>query len=235
MSGRRVELVGHRGAPRERRENTLPAFAAALALGADAIELDVHLTRDGIAIVHHDPVPRVTGADGAPERRSFPQLAFADVESMRLEGDERIPTLESVLALAAGRATVYVEIKDARAVAESVRVITRSGASCAVHSFDHRVARDARALAPDLPVGLLSSSYLLDTAGTLRAAGARDWWQEWRFIDAALVRQVHDAGGRVVAWTVNDADAAARLVALGVDALCTDLLRVVGPVVGGAS
>ena len=50
--------IAHRGMPRRLRENTLPSFAAALAAGADGIELDVHATSDGVVVVHHDAVSR---------------------------------------------------------------------------------------------------------------------------------------------------------------------------------
>src|SRR6185369_13837314 len=53
---RNVERIGHRGAPRRYLENTTPAFQEALRLGADAVELDVHVTADGLPVVHHDPV-----------------------------------------------------------------------------------------------------------------------------------------------------------------------------------
>jgi glycerophosphoryl diester phosphodiesterase len=57
----------------------------------------------------------------------------------------------------------------------------------------------------------------------MQAAGARDLWQHWTVVDAALVDAVHAAGGRVVVWTVNDVDAARDLAALGVDGICTDV------------
>ncbi|HET9425615.1 MAG TPA: glycerophosphodiester phosphodiesterase, partial [Gemmatimonadaceae bacterium] len=62
--GRNVERIGHRGAPRRYLENTLPAFTEAVRLGADAVELDVHVTADGQVVVHHDPAlsRRVTPA-----------------------------------------------------------------------------------------------------------------------------------------------------------------------------
>jgi glycerophosphoryl diester phosphodiesterase len=222
------ELIGHRGAPRERTENTLPAFERALALGAQGVELDVHLTRDGVAVVHHDPVPRAT--DASDERPSAPiaELELAALRALKFADGSGIPTLAETLELLEGRATAYVEIKAPAATEAAVREIVASRADAAVHAFDHRVALAVRALAPGIPTGVLLDSYLVDPASALRAAGARDWWQRWDMIDARLVTRVHDAGGRVVAWTVNDADAAAQLAAMGVDALCSDVLPGLG-------
>ena len=229
------ELIGHRGAPRERTENTLPAFERALALGAHGVELDVHLTRDGVAVVHHDAVPRAT--DATDERPAVPiaELEFAALRALQFADGSTIPTLAEALELLAGRATVYVEIKAPAATEIAVREIVASGARAAVHAFDHRVSLAVRALAPQLPTGVLLDSYLVDPAAALRAAGARDWWQRWDMIDAPLVARVHDAGGRVVAWTVNDADAGARLSGMGVDALCSDVLPVMGALASGRS
>jgi glycerophosphoryl diester phosphodiesterase len=218
------EIVGHRGAPRERHENTLPSFERALALGADALELDVHATSDGVVVVHHDPTlaAQATPALSRPGA-SIASSTWAALRSIEIAPGFTIPTLEDVLALAAGRATVYVEIKGAGIEALVVRAIQRSSATCAVHSFDHRVARRVRALAPALPTGILVVGRLVDPAAALRAAGARDYWQHHDEIDGDLVADVRAAGGRVVAWTVNDLGEGASLAALGVDALCTDL------------
>ena len=214
------EIVGHRGAPRERPENTLPAFERALQLGADALELDVHATRDGAVIVHHDPTLR---ASGTSPGRAIASLTRADLPRVEAAPGVPIPTLQDVLALAARRATVYVEIK-ARGIEEAVvRCVERSGARSAVHAFDHRVARRVRSLSPSLPTGVLLVGRLVEPAAALAAAGARDLWQHWDEIDEALVGEVHAAGGRVVAWTVNDVAAGRRLAGLGVDALCTDV------------
>ena len=107
--------------------------------------------------------------------------------------------------------------------AADAALIERSGARCAAHAFDHRVARRVRSLAPSLPTGVLLVGRLVRPADALVASGARDLWQHWDDIDEALVAEVHAGGGRVVAWTVNDLAAGRRLARLGVDALCTDV------------
>lgn len=212
-----MEIIAHRGAPRQHPENTLPSFRQALAWGADGIELDVRLTRDAVVVVHHDPAPRAPGA---------PLLSTLTADELRryqpAPGVE-IPTLEAVLAAVGGQAIVYVEIKDPGIEENVLAVLARSPTRCAVHGFDHRVARRFASLAPQIPTGALMSSYLVDPAAALRAAGARDWWQEWPFIDRLLVDRIHDAGGRVIAWTVNDPSTARSLADMGVDGICTDV------------
>lgn len=85
-----------------------------------------------------------------------------------------------------------------------------------------------------MPTGILSASYLIDPAAALRAARARDYWQQWELIDAELVARIHGAGGRVVAWTVNEAADARRLQQMGVDAICTDVCGKLIPAVDGS-
>jgi glycerophosphoryl diester phosphodiesterase len=203
-----VEIIAHRGAPRQHAENTLPGFRQALAWGVQGIELDVWRTRDGVVIVHHDPASR-----GQPPISTLPADALVP----------SIPTLAAVLAAVDGRATVYVEIKQSGIEDDVLAVIAQSPTPCAIHAFDHRVAARVTATGALVPTGVLVASYLIDPAAALRAAGARDWWQAWEFIDRPLVDRIHDAGGRVIAWTVNDPAAARALHEIGVDGICTDV------------
>lgn len=221
--------LAHRGASREHPENTLPAFRRALELGADGIELDVHATRDGIVVVHHDAAPRRVGAPEPSPGPRIEQLTFAELSSFEVAPGVGIPTLGDVLTLVGDRAVVYVEIKGVgieQAVAHTLRAAP--GVRCAVHSFDHSAIERMSRLLPEVPRGLLFADYPLDPAGAMRAAGARDAWPHWACIDSRLVERVHDVGGRVIAWTVNDAEDAASLAAMHVDALCTDDVRLLG-------
>src|SRR5205809_7784513 len=93
----RLERVAHRGAPRERVENTLASFQRALEVGADAIELDVHLTSDGLVVVHHDEAARGRRIATTPWR----ELSVLDL------GGATMPRLEEVLVAVGERATVY--------------------------------------------------------------------------------------------------------------------------------
>lgn len=216
----RPELVAHRGAKRERPENTIAAFARAIELGADALELDVHATRDGVVVVHHDAVPREAGARGEPPR-AIAECSARELAAFRV-GGEAIPSLAAVLALAAGRATVYVEIKGAGIERAVVDVVRSSRATCAIHSFDHEAIGRVRALAPEIPRGLLFEHRGPDMLAALAEYDAHDLWPQVTLVDEAVVEGAHRIGRRVVAWTVNSATDAARLAAAGVDALCGD-------------
>lgn len=216
-----VEIIGHRGSPRRYRENTLPSFAQAFGEGASGIELDVHGTADGTVVVHHDAVTNSRPGD-AGETVTISTTPLATLRSVRV-GGESIPTLDELFTTVPSGAAVYVEVKGRGIEHAVVASLRRSGRTCAVHSFDHRIAKRVHDLAPDIPVGILQTSYPVDPLRPLRDASARDLWQHWELMDEALIETVHGEGGRVVAWTVNDADVARRLIGWGVDGICTDL------------
>ncbi|HEX6250348.1 MAG TPA: glycerophosphodiester phosphodiesterase, partial [Gemmatimonadaceae bacterium] len=105
------EAIAHRGLHRTVPENTLEAFRLALEAGAEAVELDVHATADGVVVVHHDPA--VAGIPVNPDLRSVPtgELSIADLGGFDLGGGATVPRLSEVLDLLRGRARAYVEIK----------------------------------------------------------------------------------------------------------------------------
>jgi glycerophosphoryl diester phosphodiesterase len=222
MRPRPPRIIAHRGLPRERPENTLAGFEAALGAGVDGLELDVHATRDGRVVVHHDPMLPPDAA-GALAGRRIAELEWAELAAHRVQRLEPVPLLADVLRAAAGRATVHVEIKGTGIEALVVDGLRASACDAVVHAFDHRVAARVRALLPERPTGVLSTSYLVDTPAAMRAADAVTLWQHWSMIDAALVRDVHGAGGTVIAWTVNDPEVARELAGFGVDGLCSDV------------
>jgi glycerophosphoryl diester phosphodiesterase len=227
-AGARPMLIGHRGAPRERPENTLPSFLRALELQADGIELDVHCTKDRVVVVHHDEIPRATPPSGRLAGKRIDALTFDELQGFSVRGLALISTLAEALAVIKGRADVFIELKGSGIEREVVDVVRASiaPARCAVHSFDHAQVARARALAPEIRGGILFDRPVVDPAAAMRASDALDVWPSREHVSEALVRAVHDAGGRVIPWTVNDASQAVALAALGVDGLCTDFLPV---------
>lgn len=228
------ELIAHRGASRERRENTLPAFSRALELGADAIELDVHVSSDGVVVVHHDAVPRATSAGSGPAGRPFTELTAREIQGYRFQDGSRIPTLAQVIDLVGDRATLYIELKGRgieRAVLDALR---GTGDRHALHSFDHAAVKRVRSLSGGMRTGILLASYLIEPERAMAAAESLDYWQSGDLVDANLVDRIHRAGGRVIVWTVNRPEDAVALAAIGVDGICTDDLAAVGAALGRA-
>lgn len=212
---RAVERIAHRGAKREFPENTLSSFRRAFELGADAVELDVHSTRDRVVIVHHDPT---LSEDGLAIR----DLTWAELEE---RADGRIPMLRSVLEAIPASATAYVEIKAPGIERELSETLAGVPVRCAVHSFDHATIERMREIAPKVARGVLFDGSLATLNDVLARSAARDVWPHWKLVDQALVNRVHARGCRVIPWTVNSREEARRLATLGVDGICSDDVR----------
>jgi glycerophosphoryl diester phosphodiesterase len=208
-------IIAHRGASGREFENSRAAFARAVELGADGVELDVHSTSDGIVVVHHDAELEGLGPIG--------HLDYMEIQEFRLPNGETVPTLPEVLEILSGL-DVYVEIKSlAPAFDPHLLAVLEQGPTpdrYAIHSFDHRIIARLGAERPALPRGILMAAYPVDPVGLMRAAGADTIWQDFRLIDPAMVNAVHGAKGKLIAWTVNQPRDAVRLAGIGVDGLC---------------
>jgi glycerophosphoryl diester phosphodiesterase len=217
------QRVAHRGSPRERVENTLPGFLLALDHGADAVELDVHCTADGVAVVHHDD---------EFHGHLLAKVDWADVARFDVGGGATIPRLDDVLDAIGARAEVYIELKGVDIEERVIAVARAHGHRYAMHSFDHPAIAQVAALAPDIPRGVLLDRDIAHPLEQLRDAvamtGARDVWPHWTLVDPALVQAAHELDARVITWTVNASDIARRSLDAGVDGLCTDDVRLLG-------
>lgn len=223
-------VVAHRGGSADAPENTLVAFRTAIAHGATAAECDVHLSADGVVVVIHDPtLDRTTNGAGPVAAKTLAELRTLDAGAWMSPSfaSERIPELRELLALAAGRLTLLVELKAGDGLEERVTTLLASERrdDVVLTSFDpERLAR-AKTLLPTVPTILLGRHrgpgppVLVETAVQLEAAAVG---VEQEGVDPPFVEAAHRAGLGVFAWTVNDADAARRLAALGVDGLITD-------------
>ena len=211
-------VIAHRGASGTEVENSLAAFRAAGPQGADAVELDVHATADGALMVHHDAT-----MDG---RQHISRLSERSVREHRLSNGEPIPTLAQALDAIGPLLRVFVEVKtldprwDDRLLETFDAGPNPSG--YAVHSFASHIIRRLGDKRPALPRGILSEAYPRHPRTALQSVGASMLWQERSVVDEVLVRAVHSAGAGVIIWTVDDPAEMARLLAWGVDGICTN-------------
>jgi glycerophosphoryl diester phosphodiesterase len=219
--GRNVDRIGHRGAPRRFLENTLPSFAEALAQGADAIELDVHVTTDKVPVVHHDPGFSRRISPALLRGSALGSLTLSQIRSVDLGDEATVPTLEQVLDLAAGKATVYVEVK-AGDIVPVVETIRQSQAICAIHSFDHAAVVEASHHGPGIPRGALLDRWPRSLADVVRMTECRDLWPKASLVTEERIDAIHQLGCRAIIWTVNDRAQGEEFMRWGVDALCTD-------------
>jgi len=244
-------LYAHRGASAERPENTMPAFERAVEIGVDALEMDVHLTRDEHLIVaHDDTAARTTGAqiawaelDLADARRLDAGWGFVAKDGTRPFAGQAIavPTFEDVLD-AFPRMRINVDIKGDRAVAVMLDLIRRKHADDRVTlaSFQLRTLVAVRRLGYGgetalsqgevatllgLPAMLWRQLPFTGTAAQVPVRAGRI-----HFDRAAFIAKCHSIGLRVDFWTVDDRAEAARLLELGADGIITNDPSAVRPV-----
>lgn len=205
-SGRAL-VGGHRGNPAEHPENTLASFASALELGCDLVECDVHLSADGDLIVIHDhTVDRTTDGTGMVR-----DLTTRELRALDAGGGEKLPLLTEVVDLVRGRAGLVVELKQSplpypgleEVVVKAIQDLGMVD-ECAVISFWHPSAKRVKELEPRLQAGILEVGRPVDPVALMRQSGAEVYSPHWSGADPELVAMVHEAGGYVGVWTVDD-------------------------------
>ena len=228
-------VFAHRGGAKLGPENTITAFDRGLKTGADGLELDVHLSRDGIVVVHHDALlDRTTRARGALKDRTAAELAKVDV-----------PTLAEVLGRYP-KTAIIIELKEpgpalAQAVVDEVRNAQAAGRVC-LGSFSLSALRAARAAAPEIATSgarfevrvALYKSWCGLSPGRVpyrvfqvpEASGGTD------VITPRFVQLAHKAGIAVQVWTVDEPEDIRRLLDWGVDGIISDRPDVATEVVG---
>ena len=211
------ELIGHRGAPTQLRENTLDGFLLAIDQGADGLELDVHATSDEEVVVYHD-----YELQGTP----IADLLWAEVKELQPD----IPRLDDLLDEIADAATAYIEIKGAGIESLVIEVARAHGKRFAMHSFDHKAMIRVAQLASGIPRGVLIDAGTTNPIQAMRRAagdtGARDVWPHWSLVGVDMMRAAKELELRVIPWTVNSAQSARHLASLGVAGICTDDVRI---------
>jgi glycerophosphoryl diester phosphodiesterase len=230
-------IVGHRGSPRRARENTLEAFALAREDGADGVELDVHRTRDGELLVHHDA-----------DIEGFGVIARHDAAAVR-GAFGWIPNLAEVLDECLGL-LVNIEIKNSPKDADfdpdesvAIRVVdllaARGGRDRVLVSSFHLPSIDrVHALRPEIPTGYLLAMTPSpgDALGAAVVGGHRAIHPFFGVLAdrgaTTVVEEAHALEIAVNTWTVNEPDEIVRLAAVGVDAIITDVPAVARAVLG---
>ncbi len=241
------QVVAHRGGSLLAPENTLAAFAAGIASGADVLELDLHQSSDGELIVIHDAkLERTTGKNGSVSL--YPKealIGFAATKSYQgdpVTGDTTIPSFASVLELVAeypdlqlqveikvdANKNRYPEIED-----KSVAALQAAGLMdrAVIISFDQPTLQTIQTLAPELPTGLLVGSSYLKARRAMSAkaitkgivqTGVQYVGIDYRVLTTKLYRALRKTDLIVGVWTVNNENELRKHIALGVDFITTD-------------
>ncbi len=247
----RPQIFAHRGGGGLRPENTLAAFRHAVDLGVDGLELDVHLTRDGVPVISHDPsLDRTTDGAGAIVEQTWEYVRGLDAGYRWTRDGEVFPFRGRGVTVPSLRefldedfeVAVSIDIKDHRpqAVTAVDELLSeyRRRAHTIVGSFSAKMVRAYRLRAPEAPTAFTPGETLLLLAAAglgvpplRRARRARradrylmvpEFYHGLRVISRKSITHAHAAGAVVGAWTINDAEDMRRMAELGVDILITD-------------
>ena len=227
----KTQITAHRGASREAPENTLEAFEAALDSGADYIELDVQLTKDGQLVVFHDEtIDRTTNGKGKLSDITYAQLQNYSAGSWFGTTDEfadvKVPLLSEVLDLVGDQIMLNIEIKAhgniTGTVEQTVELIHEYGItdSCYVSSFSYKALKVVKKLDPNIKTGLIAN--VAAASGYSRLKYVDVLSLNHIFVNATVVSAAHQNGKRVFVWTVDKSDDMKKMIALGVDNIITN-------------
>lgn len=230
--GAPVGRVGHRGAKGHAPENTLASFKRGYEMGANAVETDVHISKDGELILIHDhTVDRTTNGHGFVKDLTLAELKQLDAGSWfdpQFAG-ECVPTLRELLAWAVDRVPVAIEIKNGPIyypgiAGKTIELLREFGMlrQAILISFDHLVLREAKLIEPEVVTGILYVGGLVDAVAAARLAGAASINPHWSYVTPALVQEAHAAGLAISPWNPNDLPTLRLLDRMGVDSIGCD-------------
>ena len=235
-------VVAHRGAAAVAPENTMEAFRLAVEMGADAVELDVHLTADGkLAVIHDETMDRTTDLTGPIASMTMKQMRAADA-GFRFEAPDgsfpfrgkglTVPTLAEVLTWLPEGIGLVVEVKARQAIAPTIKALgasrVRAAGAATLISFDEATIDEAHALDPDLPTG-----YLLVPAQPVEAAliyavehghvAVHPWEGDLGLDPGPILAQAQAYGRLMGCYVVNDPQRMQQLAAYGLWGFVTDV------------
>ncbi|NBJ68803.1 MULTISPECIES: glycerophosphodiester phosphodiesterase family protein [Clostridia] len=201
----RIRGIGHRGYPVKYPENTMASFQAAVQLNFTHIELDVHLSKDGIPVVMHDhTIDRMT--DGKGEIRSY---TLEELRTFKVKNVEVIPTLEEVLLFAKDRVTVSIELKNPKLYHDFeervLSVIKRTNMLNQVYiiSFNQQSLKRLRKLSKTIEIGLLVNKFKRPHFRLIEKLHANYVAVNYNGVKESYIKKCEAIGVQLVVWTVN--------------------------------
>jgi len=216
--------IAHRGASAYAPENTLTAFRKAIEMGADGIELDVHLCKSGeLVVIHDNTVDRTTNGKGL-----VADMTLAQLKTLQIAGGETIPTLEEVLDVLGPEPYCFIEIKHAQtilSVAELVQKYLAKGWSAQrlyLISFHHDALKVAGAAFPSLTLGVSVEKLSLQAIEQAQTFAARAILPEYHSLTSLMIKEMRRSGLKLFTWTVNEAADIERVRKVGVDGIMSD-------------
>jgi glycerophosphoryl diester phosphodiesterase len=218
---KRILIVAHRGASAYEPENTVRSFERAFHLGADFVELDVRLSRDGwLVVIHDEAVDRTTNGSGLVRDLTLKELKVLDADK-----GEKIPTLTEVLELfRETKQRFIIEVKEPNLEEKLLETIMDHEVQdkVVITSFYHTVLRKIRKKRKDIKCGVIFACQPVNPEKLAIAAEASILLPKLQYVNAEMVSRAHKNNLSIIPWPINDKDEAKKMINLDVDGIVTD-------------
>jgi glycerophosphoryl diester phosphodiesterase len=223
----KILKIGHRGAKGYEPENTLVSFEKAIAIGADGIELDVHLSMDEhLIVIHDETIDRTTNGKGFVNK-----MTLRELKSFTINEKNTIPTLEEVLDLVNQRCFVNIELKNQDTAEKVVELIENyisdknwNHSHFLVSSFDWNALQQVRFLNENIRIGVLTETNLDLAISFARFMKAEVLHPDFQLLTNEYNSKIQEKGILVFPWTVNEKEDIQRIKSFQVDGIITDFL-----------
>lgn len=217
--------IGHRGAKGYIAENTLVSFEKAIAMGADAVELDIHVCATGELVVIHDfTVDRTTNDTGEVHK-----LSLTALKQLKVEDKYKIPLFDEVLNLLKGKCVINIEMKGrhtAKPLSALLQKYTNgqgySYNEIIVSSFQREELQVMSEINPDVHLGVLTQASVAQALEWAEEFSAKAIHPHYTLLTESNVKKAKDFGYKVYTWTVNEPEDIARVKDYGVDGIISD-------------
>ena len=205
--------IGHRGAKGHVSENTLQSFQKAIDLGCDGIELDIQLSKDKIPVVIHDEtVDRTTFGKGFVKNFTSTELKKIDV-----------PTLQEVIDLVNQNCFINIEIKDANATSETLKLLEKYDLNFfQISSFNWKVLEEISKQNSKIYLGVLTENNLENALAFAKRINAKSINPYYKLLNLEKVTLLHENEFEVFPWTVNDISDIEKMKLFNVDGIISD-------------
>ncbi|MFH1460267.1 MAG: glycerophosphodiester phosphodiesterase [Candidatus Omnitrophota bacterium] len=208
-------IIAHRGASGYKPENTIDAFETAIEMGADFIEIDVQQTSDGKIVIWHD-----TRLENG---QALEDLTYAQLQSRAARRNLEVLLLASVLERISSRIGINIEIKTVRIIDQLLDEITVFDKNkLIISSFNHKYIKTIQSKAPELEMGTLIVSRLLDPLAILNSLNSEILIQHFEHVDQEYVDFLHKNKKKIFVWNINNQPDMLKFKKIGVDGIFTD-------------
>ena len=215
--------IGHRGAMGHEPENTLLSIKKAIALGVDAVEIDVYNLENNLVVIHDRDLSRTTNGTGYLENSSFTYVRSLDAGK-----GEQVPILEEVFKIVDRQVIINIELKGnntAKLVVDLIQKYLKLGwfySDFVVSSFNHDELHRVKAICPNIITGMLIYGLPWQYLASAQQLQADLVIPHLDYVTSELIESVHQQGLRVWVYTVNQPDDIKLMRALGADAIFTN-------------